>query len=774
MIVELRMPSPDLEGMTAPSRIDARLKVTGGARYTGDLQASDTDGRLLHAAVVRSTVSSGSLVAIDVNTALEVPGVRGVLTWCNAPRLKPVTTLMSTELDRLLPLQNPEIHYKGQAIALVVADTPLQANYAASLVTAEYNHDSSERELSFGERIPTAAEAKKVGAGEGGKVKRGRPEADFARSPTQVDRTYSTAVTHHNALEPGCALAMWDPDGRLTVHTATQFSYGDAVALAKAFGLGVREGRLRLGAHIAGGFEIGRKMRVIAPFVGGGFGSKGENQYPLLAAMAAKVAGAPVKVVLTREQTYTLMPYRSAAVQRIRLGSDRSGCLRAILHDSTIQNSKVGAFVESTGDMTPHLYKCGSVRTTHRLVRLNVNAPSWMRAPGVAPGLFALESAMDELAEQAGIDPIEIRLRNYAEVDPATGHQWSSKSLRECYTAAAERIGWSGRESKPGTRRHGERLVGFGMATSAHRNMQFPASARIILSQDGTAVVQSAFSEIGQGAVTALTQIAAESLGLCRSNVKVEWGDARLPFAPLTAGSATTLSVGTAIQSAAEKLKRQLAVLAVVDKRSPLYGTKSGLLGARDGQLYSRREPEHAEPYTAILSRRGMPALTARAVTGRLFGRSRYARCAFGAQFAKVTVHGQTGEVRVEHLVGAMSAGRIINRKLAESQVRGAMIWGLGQALMEESLPDERVGGWANGNLAEALVPSNLDVPLIEPILIEEDDSRASSLGVKGIGEIGITGVAAAIANAVYNATGQRQYELPIKPGALLRRPLAS
>lgn len=772
MIVESQMSSMELKGIRSPARMDAWLKVRGEARYAGDLQVSDTDCRLMHAAVVQSTVASGSLVAIDIEVAMQAPGVQEVLTWRNAPRLQEVTTLMSTELDRLLPLQNPEIYYKGQAIALVIADTPLHAQYAASLVRAEFSPGRNPPKLSFHGHVPTAPEAKKVGAGERGKVKRGRPETDFARSPIQLDRTYSTAVTHHNALEPGCAVAAWDRDGRLTVHTATQFSYGDAVTLANAFGLGVREGKLRLGAHLAGGFEIGRKVRVIAPFVGGGFGAKGENQYPLLAAMAAKVIGAPVKLVLTREQSYTLMPYRSASVQRIRLGADRSGSLQAVLHDSTIQNSNVGAFVESTGEMTPHLYKCASVRTTHRLVRLNFNAPSWMRAPGLAPGLFALECAMDELAEQAGIDPLEIRLRNYAEVDPANGQQWSSKSLGQCYRAGAERIGWSGRESKPGSIREGERLVGFGMATSAHRNMQFPASARIILHQDGTALVQSAFAEIGQGAITALTQIAAESLGLPASQIKVEWGDASLPFAPLTAGSATTLSVGTAIQSAAEKLKRQLAVLSVVDKRSPLYRTKSGLIDAQNGLLSSRREPERADSYAAILSRRGMPALSAKAVTGRLFGKSRYARCAFGAQFAKVNVHRQTGDVRVEHLVGAMSAGRIINPELARSQVQGAMIWGLGQALMEESLPDERVGGWANGNFAEALVPSNLDVPLIEPILIEEDDSRASSLGVKGIGEIGITGVAAAIANAVYNATGQRQYELPIKSDALLSRPL--
>ncbi|MFL6414491.1 MAG: xanthine dehydrogenase family protein molybdopterin-binding subunit, partial [Bryobacteraceae bacterium] len=371
--------------------------------------------------------------------------------------------------------------------------------------------------------------------------------------------------------------------------------------------------------------------------------------------------------------------------------------------------------------------------------------------------------------EELRIDPIQLRMTNYADVDPATGRQWSSKSLNECYRAGAEKIGWSLREGQPRATRNGDLLVGFGMATAAYRTMQFPASARVTLYPHGTAVVQSAFQEIGQGAITALTRIAAESLALPQSNVRLEWGDTQLPFAPLTAASTTTLSVGCAIQAAAEKLKRQLTVLAVVDKRSPLYGTKSGLIGQENGDLFSREEPGRRESYAAILTRRGMETLSAKAVTGRLFGKSRYARAAFGAQFAKVSVHAETGELRVEHLVGAFSAGRIVNPKLAESQLRGAMIWGLGMALMEETMPDMRVGGWVNGNLAEALVPTNLDVPAIDPILIAENDARGSSLGVKGIGEIGITGVAAAIANAVYHATGRRFYHLPIKPDATLR-----
>ncbi|MFL6414773.1 MAG: xanthine dehydrogenase family protein molybdopterin-binding subunit, partial [Bryobacteraceae bacterium] len=394
------MVSIDSERKNSEPRVDARLKVTGAARYVADLQSPAIESRVLHAVVVESSVPSGSIAGIETAAALAVPGVFTVMTWRNAPRLKPVKTLLSTELDRLLPLQEPEIFYKGQAIAVVIAGTLANAQHGASMVVARFEGRRESAKLSFQEEIPDAPEAKKVGAGEHGSLKRGRPEAAFARSPVQLDRIYRTAPTHHNALEPGCAIAAWDPDGCLTVHSTTQFTYGDAVTLAQAFGLGVREGRLRLGASIAAGVEIGSKVRVNAPFVGGGFGSKGENQYVVLAAMAAKVSGSPAKLVLTREQTYALMPYRSAAEQRIRLGSDREGRLQAILHDSTIQNSTVGAFIESSGEMTPHLYKCPAMRTTHRVARLNFNAPSWMRAPGVAPGLFALECAMDELAEE--------------------------------------------------------------------------------------------------------------------------------------------------------------------------------------------------------------------------------------------------------------------------------------------------------------------------------------------------------------------------------------
>ena len=747
----------------APSRIEGKAKVTGTAHYTGDLGSADLGEPLLYAVTVPSRSAIGHIQSIDAAAAKNVPGVRAIITHENAPRLKSVKTILSTELDRFLPLQDTALHYNGQPIAIIIADTLTEATYAASLVTAEYE-PAENTAFSFPAALPYASDAGKISSGKPATETRGNPERAFASATMQLDLTFSTEAAHHNVLEPAAAIAAWDRNGFLTVWNTTQFSYGDAAVLGEAFAFGVRDRKLRIASQAAFGIELDAKVRVIAPLVGGGFGSKGANMHLLLAAMAAKVAGAPVKLVLTREQTYVMMPYRSAVVQRLRIGASHEGCLVAVLHDSVVQNSNVGSFVEPVGELTPHLYACKHLRTTHKIVRLDVNAPGWMRAPGAAPGTFGLECAMDELAERVGIDPVELRLRNYTDVDPANGRAWSSNSLKQCYRAAGEAVGWwSDRNPKPRSMHEDGRLLGFGMASAAYQTMQFPASARVTLNQDGFAVVQTAAHEIGQGAITALTQIAAESLDLPLERVRLEFGDTDLPFAPMTAGSSTTLSVGTAIKTAADRVKRDLLLLAITEKDSPFNGLRSREISTCDGRLYRKTEPTLSDSYADLLSRSNRRQIQAKAVTGRTFGKSRYGRSAFGAQFAKIAVDPETGQVRVVRLVGAFAGGRVINPKLARSQLRGGMIWGLGQALMEESVLDSRRGRWLNSNLAEALVPTNSDVPSVDALLIEEDDTRGSSIGVKGLGEIGITGVAAAIANAVYHATGKRIYKLPIR-----------
>ncbi len=718
-------------------------------------------------AVVRSECAHGRLWQIDTGDAEAVPGVRAAITHLNAPKLKRVKTLTSSELDMFLPLQDESIHYSGQPIALIVAETLQTAQYAASLVRASFEHSSAA--LSFSHELPRASKVKKVAGRDPGSLTRGRPEQAFSAAPVQVDVTYSTMTAHHNAIEPGATIAAWDEQGRLTAWNASQFVYGDATTLGQAFGFGPLDQKLRIVPQAAVGIDFGSRIRVISPLVGGGFGGKGANASLLLAAMAAKVAGAAVKLVLTREQTYSLMPYRAGIVQRLRIGASRQGCLSALLHDAVVQNSTVGSFVEPVGEVTPHLYSCEHLRTTHSIVRLNVNAPGWMRAPGAAPGLFGLECAMDELAEKLKLDPVELRLRNYATVDPQSGHEWSSKSLQECYRLAGERIGWwTERNPICGSMRENGLLIGLGMASAAYRTNQFPSVARITMTQRGEAIVQSAVHEIGQGAITSLSQVAAESLGMPLDRVRFEYGDTALPFAFITAGSGTTLSAGTAIKNAAERLRRDLILRAITDRASPLFGLPSRDVVAKAGSLFSKRDSGLGERFTELLARHPRRTFSAKAVIGRTFGRSRYGRSAFGAQFARVAVNPETGQVRVERMVGAFGCGRIINPKLAQSQLLGGMVWGVGQALFEQTVLDKRDGSWVNSNLAEALVPTNSDVPRMEVLFAEEDDSRGSALGAKGLGEIGITGVAAAIANAVYHATGKRIRELPIKPDKLL------
>ncbi len=748
-------------------RLEARDKVTGNAIYTGDLDTEIPGGPLLHAAVVLSQSASGRIEAIHTSEAAAAGGVRAILTHENAPRLKKVKTLTASQIDSFLPLQSNELRFYGQPIAVVIADTLMEAQNAASLIRADYQPEDAP--LHFEALLSEAVDPKKIAAGEPSKEGRGNPEQAFSGAAIQIDLTYHSSAAHHNPIEPGACIAAWDHDGRLTVWNATQWVYGDAMALGEAFNFGPLDKKPRLAPQLIAGVSLGGKIRVIAPLVGGAFGSKSTGVTLLLTAMAARLAAAPVKLVLSREQTYSLMPYRSALIQRIRLGADREGRLSATLHDALVQNSLCASFVEPVGELTPHLYACSNLSTTHKIVKLAVNAPGWMRAPGAAPGAFGLECALDELAERTGIDPVELRLRNYAATDPANNHPWSSKSLKECYRQAGEAIGWwTERDPRPSSMQQDGWLVGYGMATSAYLTRQFPTVAHVTLHPDGTAVISTAVHEIGQGAFTALTQVGAESLGLDASRVQLRFGDTDLPFAFITAGSGTMLSAGSAIKEAADRVLRDLILRAVTDKASPLFGFRSHEIQAADGYLFAAKEPSLRESYATLLARHPRRTFRAKAISGRTFGKSRYGRSAFGAQFAKVAVNPDTGQVRVRQMVGAFAGGRIINHITAHSQLLGGMVWGIGHALLEETVFDNRNGNWINSNLAEALVPTNSDVPKLDAILVEEDDSRGSALGAKGLGEIGIVGVAAAILNAVHHATGSRFHEIPLKPDAVL------
>ena len=776
MRMPLRFENPD----TAPLRIDGRAKVTGSGMYTGDftdatltpyLHRGEIAKPILYAVTAPANISLGRVDQIDASAALALPGVVALVTHENAPRLKKVNSLLMSEQTKFLPLQSDAVLYRGQPLAVVVATSFETAVQAASLLKIRY---VTQRALiDFEGHRDEAVPVKKVGANTPAQEERGEPDVAWRLAGVRLDEMYTMEPAHHNAMEPGATLAHWHPEdgevNRITVLSSTQFVYGDAVALAEAFDIGHKDKILRIVTQVAASKQYASRVRVAAPLVGGGFGSKGGNNHLMLAAMAARLVGHPVKLVLTRQDTFSQMPYRGAVDVHLQLGSDAEGKLQVLRQHGTLQSSKTGSFLEPTAEITTHLYAVPHLRTSHSVLRLNTNSPGWMRAPGVTPGQFALESAMDELAVRLHLDPLELRLRNYAEVDPADGKPWSSKSLRECYAAAAEQFRWQHR--RVGVRsqeRQGDEWIGYGMATAAYKTNHFPATARVSLLADGTVLAQSAAHEIGQGAITTLTQVVADELCLPLERLCLEIGDTDLPFGAFSAGSSTSLSVGSALQLAARDLGVQLARLARTDKHSPLYRCGLREIVFHEGQLRHTQEHLRREVATDLLQRHGLDKVQGRGVSGRMFGRSSYGRCAFGAQFVRVAVSETTGVVRVLESVGAFAAGRILNARTARSQLLGGMVWGIGHALLEQSVVAPGVGGWLNSNLAEAHVPVNADVPSLEALLIAEDDSRGSALGAKGLGEIGIVGVAAAIANAIFHATGKRLRHLPITPDAVL------
>ncbi len=753
----------------APRRIEGRDKVTGKAIYAGDFYSDRLERDIDVAYAVTSTQATGSVLSIDTQAALAGEGVHAVLTHENAPRLKKVLSLNGTEIGDILPLQDNKLHYGGQCIALVVADSLEHARNAALLVTVRYSEPEPKAAFTLGQGQDRLNDAKQVGAMEKGKVEIGDPEKVYDRSTHRVDITVDTSPHHHNAMEPGAIVATWEDDGGLTIRMPSQFCYGDAVILGEAFGFGLKERLPRIVGQVIGGLEFDNKVRVITPLAGGAFGSKQANIHTLLAPMAAKVVGRPVKLVLSREQTFSMMPFRGQSQQRLRLSADVNGNLEAILQDVQIAQGAGGTFIEPASENTTKVYACKNIWVNTQTARLDTGAPGWMRGPGASLGQFAMEIAIDMLAEKSGIDPLEIRLRNHADVEPDTGHEWSSKSLKQCYQAAAERIGWSARDPRVRSMREGRNLVGFGMATSIYPTRMLPAVASITLYPTGKAVVKSAVHEIGQGMLTAMTQVAAEHLGLPLAAVHLEWGDTRLPYGSMAVGSMGALTNGAAIAEAAIQVSKALFKKVVNDSASPLCGQHNDHL-AIIGEFIVAQDGTK-ESVTAAASRLTEP-IEEEAITGRPPQLPslphKYGRSVFGAQFVKVLIDPDTMHLKVERLVGAFAGGRALNPMLVRSQLMGSMVWGLGQALMEESSIDPRNGIWMNGNLGEALVPVNADTGGIEVILIEEDDRRGHPLGIKGMGEIGVIGTAAAVSNAIYHATGKRLTSLPMKINDLL------
>ncbi len=765
----LAAPLDDERLKQAPRRLEGRDKVTGKLRYTGDLSESTLGiaaGTLLHGVALISSRASGKVLGFDTARALAAPGVTLLMTHENAPKLHKVLAVNGAEIGELLPLQDHLIHYGGQCIGVLLADSLQHAIEASALVTVQYSEPATDTAFTLESAHGRAVDAKSVGMGTPGQVKLGHAEKVFDHAPHSIDLTVTTSAHHHNAMEPGVAVAVWDQEGGLTVHVPTQFSYNEAVILGEAFGFSLKERLPRIITQLVGEFQFSSKVRVIAPPAGGAFGGKNANGHLLLAAMAAKVAGSPVKLVLSRAHTYTMMPFRGQTSQRIRLAADEHGKLQAFLREAVVAQGMKGSYSEPANETAPKTYTCPNLLLKTQTARLNTGAPGWMRGPGAGCDAIGLDIAMDALAHQMGIDPLEFRLRNYAETEPDTGHEWSSKSLKACYQAAAERIGWFDRNPTVGSMREGRHHVGFGMTTSIYPTLQMPALARCILGKDGNAVVQTAQHEIGQGMITALTQIGAEALGLPLERVTLQFGDTNLPYGGMTVGSMTTLTNGAAIHDAAVAVKQALFKYAVKDKQSSLYGLSQHDLGLKDGQVLAPTGAQ--ESVAALMSRHPEGLIEEEAVSGRTMGHSKYARFCFGAQFAKVLIDPETGHLQVTRFVGAFSGGRVINPLLARSQVMGGMVWGLGQALVEESVMDARFGMWMNRSLGEALVPVNADIANIEALLIEEDDTRGHPLGVKGLGEVGSIGGPAAIGNAIFHAIGLRLTDLPFRIDKIL------
>jgi xanthine dehydrogenase YagR molybdenum-binding subunit len=742
-------------------RVDGVAKTSGAAVYSAEYPYPD----LAHAAMVHAGIARGRITGVDTAAAEAVEGVLAVLTHRNAPRLTPPPKPSILDLSTLAAgtpvnyLGTDEVHWNGQPVALVVAETLEAAHAAARLVELTYDALPAVTDFAVAQADPTPVKGNLIELGE---ARKGDAEAALAAAPVSVDARYTTPGQNHNALEPHATTAVWDGD-RLTVHDATQSIDWTRKHLA-----------LRFGVPAAG-------VRVIATSVGGGFGGKGSVWAgTVLTALAARVTGRPVRMALSREAVYRTVGGRPPTVQRVALGADRDGTLTALVHTGVSQVGRLGGNAEPVASQSQHLYAAPAILVRHSTAAVDALPNTFMRAPGEAVGSFALESAVDELAVELGMDPVELRMRNEPERNPIDGKRFSRRDLRGAYARGAEVFGWAGRDPAPRAMRDGRWLVGWGVASALHVPVRLPGEATVRLNADGTVLVRSSLQEIGVGVATVVAQVTADALGVPVDAVTVEIGDSEQPVAPGAGGSAQTSAATTAVLAACEQLKRSALGLARRAATSPLRGARPADLRARAGGLH--RSGGAGETYPEILARAGLPAIEARSgATGRigqavgqarfmarfLADRRRWVHPATGAHFCAVRVDPDTGEVRVTRWVGVFDVGRVLNPKLAASQLRGGVVMGLGAAMGEETLVDPRTGRIMNPGLAEYHVPVHADVPRIEISYLDEPDPTAP-LGLLGVGEVGITGVAAAVANAVHHATGVRVRDLPITLDRLL------
>ncbi|HLH94579.1 MAG TPA: xanthine dehydrogenase family protein molybdopterin-binding subunit [Xanthobacteraceae bacterium] len=722
------------------TRRDGVLKVTGTAKYAADHHPRG----MLYAVLAVSSIARGRVTFLDVAAAKAHPGVVEVITPANrSPLAQDPDDKSNFFMFRLDLLQNDRVRYANQPIAVVIAETLEAATEGARLLSPRYEVEPVHVGLDAAESFVPAS----VGPGFPAEAHRGDVVAGLAASTKKIAQTYETAAQYHNPMEPHAIVAAWDGD-TLSIDTPSQ-------------GLVMARDRL------AGIFGISPdNIHIRSPFLGGGFGCKGFVSGPqVLGVIAARAVGRPVKLVLRREQMFGPVGHRAPTRQSLRLGTGPDRKLLALEHHTKTVSSGFDDFFEPASDISHTLYASSALATSHEAVRADIGTPLFMRAPGEATGSIALESAIDEMADACGMDPLAFRLENYAEVEPISGKPFSSKALRECYRQGAERFGWERRPLAPRqTRDKDGLLVGWGVGTATFPALMFAGNARAILRDDGSGVMEIGAQDMGQGAWTALAQIAADALGLDIDRLEFISGTSDLPDAGIAGGSAHTATAGLAIHNAGADVVARLADLATNDRRSPLFGAGNAGVIARGGRLFRRDDESRSESYADILARAGVAQVEGHGSSGAAGHEapSDYAMHAHGAVFAEVKVDPDLAQIRATRLVGAFAAGRIINPRMVVSQLNGGMIWGVSFALHERAIMDHRSGRPMNANLAEYHIPVNADVPSVDTILVEEHDRHVNPLGIKGVGEIGITGSAGAVANAVWHATGVRVRKFPI------------
>jgi xanthine dehydrogenase YagR molybdenum-binding subunit len=724
------------------NRVDGKLKVTGGAKYFAEFDAP----KLAYCVLAGSEIARGTISSIDTKAAENAPGVLAIYTHLNMP---PVPGWDTPPANNNLPMGGQryrifgsnQILFSGQPIAMAIADTLERAQYAASLVKAKYDRQTPHTDLE-------ADQAKAAATPRSADYKRGEADA-YKTAPVSIEATYTMPLEMHSPMELHGILAVWEGDDKVTVYAKTQGVKSTQRAIMNAFKL------------------TEKNVQVYSEFVGGGFGMALKTWPQEIAVVAAaKKLGRPVKLVQTRGEMFTTVGYRPTTIQKIGLGATADGKLTGMTHDVIAQTSSFEDFTENVAGMTKFMYASPNVNTRYRLLPLDISSPIWMRGPGEATGAFALESAMDELAYKLKIDPLEFRIRNYTETDPERNRPYSSKFVKEAYQLGADKIGWFKRNPEPRSMKDGEWLVGYGMSSGTFGAFRGSASARGVMSSDGTLLLQSATADIGPGTGTAMTNIAHEVLGIPASKIKFELGDSSYPTAGSQGGSTTTSTVGSAVYDACTAIKTSLVEM--ISKNGPFQNSKIEDLVFEDGYILKKTDRSVKVLIPDVLKQNNLPSIDVTKESRAAAEASKYSMYSWSIHFAEVKVHPKTGVVRVSRVVTVADSGKIVSPKTAASQMIGGVTGGIGMALTEEAIIDHRYGRFVNNNFADYHVPVHADVPHIDTIFVDKPDPIINPMGSKGMGEIALIGFAAAVANAVFHATGKRVRDLPITPDKLI------